>query len=70
MRLHFLADADGKREFYFGARQKSDAINNIDEHHDACEFSVKLFGWMQEHPLVVVRERVHETKGGGGPPVD
>jgi len=34
----------------------------IDEHHDAGEFTVKLFGWTQERRFVVVRERVRESR--------
>ena len=38
----------------------------IDEHHDAGQFTVKLFGWAKERRFVVVRERVRETKAGVG----
>jgi hypothetical protein len=38
----------------------------IDEHHDAGEFTVKLFGWSQERRFVVVRERLRETKAAVG----
>ena len=38
----------------------------IDEHHDAGEFTVKLFGWTKERRFVVVRERVRETKAAVG----
>jgi len=38
----------------------------IDEHHDAGEFTVKLFGWTQERRFVVVRERVRETQAAVG----
>jgi hypothetical protein len=38
----------------------------IDEHHDAGEFTVKLFGWSKERRFVVVRERVRETKAAVG----
>jgi len=38
----------------------------IDEHHDAGEFTVKLFGWSKERRFVVVRERVRENKAAVG----
>lgn len=38
----------------------------LDEHHDAGEFTVKLFGWTKERRFVVVRERVRETKAAVG----
>lgn len=38
----------------------------LDEHHDAGEFTVKLFGWTTERRFVVVRERVRETKAAVG----
>jgi len=38
----------------------------IDEHHDAGEFTVQLFGWTRERRFVVVRERVRETKAAVG----
>lgn len=38
----------------------------IDEHHDAGEFTVQLFGWSKERRFVVVRERVRETKAAVG----
>lgn len=38
----------------------------IEEHHDAGEFTVKLFGWSKERRFVVVRERVRETKAAVG----
>jgi len=38
----------------------------MDEHHDAGEFTVKLFGWSKERRFVVVRERVRETKAAVG----
>jgi len=38
----------------------------IDEHHDAGEFTVKLFGWTQERRFVVVRERVRESQAAVG----
>jgi hypothetical protein len=42
------------------------AWTQIDEHHDAGEFTVKLFGWTKERRFVVVRERVRETKAAVG----
>ena len=38
----------------------------IDEHHDAGEFTVRLFGWTQARRFVVVRERVRESKAAVG----
>jgi hypothetical protein len=38
----------------------------IDEHHDAGEFTVQLFGWTKERRFVVVRERVRESKAAVG----
>jgi Transposase DDE domain group 1 len=38
----------------------------IDEHRDAGEFTVKLFGWSKERRFVVVRERVRENKAAVG----
>ena len=38
----------------------------IDEHHDAGEFTVQLFGWTKERRFVVVRERIRETKAAVG----
>jgi hypothetical protein len=38
----------------------------MDEHHDAGEFTVKLFGWSKERRFVVVRERIRETKAAVG----
>lgn len=38
----------------------------IDDHHDAGEFTVKLFGWTKERRFVVVRERIRETKAAVG----
>jgi hypothetical protein len=34
----------------------------IDEHHDAGEFTLQLFGWSKERRFVVVRERVRESR--------
>ena len=38
----------------------------IDEHHDAGEFRMKLFGWSKERRFVVVREQVREDKPAVG----
>jgi hypothetical protein len=38
----------------------------IDEHHDAGEFTLKLFGWSKERRFVVVRERVRDSKAAVG----
>ena len=38
----------------------------IDEHHDAGEFTLKLFGWSKARRFVVVRERVRESKAAVG----
>ena len=38
----------------------------MDEHHDAGEFTVKLFGWTQARRFVVVRERLRESKAAVG----
>lgn len=38
----------------------------IDEHHDAGEFTVQLFGWTKARRFVVVRERVRESKAAVG----
>jgi hypothetical protein len=38
----------------------------IDEHHDAGEFTVQLFGWAKARRFVVLRERVRETKAAVG----
>lgn len=38
----------------------------IDEHHDAGEFTVQLFGWSKVRRFVVVRERVREEKAAVG----
>ena len=38
----------------------------IDDHHDAGEFTVKLFGWSKERRFVVVRERIRESKAAVG----
>ena len=38
----------------------------IDEHHAAGEFTVKLFGWSKERRFVVIRERLRETKAAVG----
>jgi len=38
----------------------------IDEHHDAGEFTVQLFGWSKARRFVVVRERMRETKAAVG----
>jgi len=38
----------------------------LDEHHDAGEFAVKLFGWSKARRFVVVRERIRETKAAVG----
>jgi len=38
----------------------------IDEHHDAGEFTLKLFGWSKERRFVVVRERERESKAAVG----
>jgi hypothetical protein len=32
------------------------------EYHDAGEFTLKLLGWCKERRLVVVRERIRESK--------
>jgi Transposase DDE domain group 1 len=38
----------------------------IDEHHDAGEFTLKLFGWSKQRRFVVVRERVRDSKAAVG----
>jgi hypothetical protein len=38
----------------------------IDEHHDAGEFTLKLFGWSTERRFVVVRERVRAGQAAVG----
>ena len=38
----------------------------IDEHHDAGEFTVQLFGWAKARRFVVVRERLREDQAAVG----
>ena len=38
----------------------------IDEHHEAGEFPVQLFGWSKPRRFVVVRERIRESKAAMG----
>ncbi len=50
-------------------KRKCAGIQNgtaLDEHHDAGEFIVKLFGWSKERRFVVVRERMRESKAAVG----
>lgn len=41
---------------------ESKAWNDIDEHRHAGQFTVQLFGWTEARRLVVVRERMRESK--------
>ena len=40
--------------------------SDIDEHHQAGEFTVQLFGWAKARRFVVVRERMRESKAAVG----
>lgn len=42
------------------------AWSAIDEHHEAGEFTVQLFGWSKARRFVVVRERMREAKAAVG----